>query len=229
MANNWSNIWESRIENPVKMTHNQLLEANGYDNDRSRIYTWSLGFALNYYSNLWYLRDGDSIYEVGCGAGAMLYPYHQELYKVGGIDLSNSLIELAKLNLPTGSFVQGEAIELNVEEKWDHLISFGLFFYFPDMEYVETVLDKMVEKAIRTISVYDIPDLATKEECENMRRLTTENYDELYKGLDHLYFTREWFTNYAHKKGLHISVFDQLIPGYVNGKYRFCITMTKNM
>jgi SAM-dependent methyltransferase len=225
----WAEIWEHRVQEPKKMTHMDLLKANGYDNARSTLYPWNLGHAQDYYWKLINLRDDDSVYEVGCGSGAFLYNLYQDRTKVGGLDLSSNLIELAKLNLPGGKWEHGDAHSLNIEEKWDHVVSFGLFFYFPDLGYAESVLFRMLEKANKTISIYDLPDLDRKDECEEMRRATTPNYDRDYADLQHLYYSKQWFMHIARKLNLHLTIFDQVVPDYENGKYRFCVILRKNM
>lgn len=223
----WKTIWEKRVEAPVKMTHNDLLVANGYDKERSCIYSWNLAYAQDHYWKMIKLSPDESVYEVGCGSGAFLYHLYNDRYKVGGLDLSSNLIELAKINFPGSQFTQGEAINLNIEDKWDHVLSFGLFLYFPKMEYAEQVLLKMLEKANKTVSLYDLPNAELKDESESMRRATTPNYDEDYAGLQHLYFSKTWFLEFARNHKLHCTVFDQVVPNYENGKYRFCVVLNK--
>jgi trans-aconitate methyltransferase len=225
----WAEIWESRVHEPQKMTHLDLLRANGYDNARSTLYPWNLAHAQDYYWKLISLQDTESVYEVGCGSGAFLYSLYQDRHKVGGLDLSNSLIDLANLNLPGGKWEHGDALSLNVEEKWDHLVSFGLFFYFPDLDYAERVIMKMLEKANKSVCLYELPDFDRKDSCEQMRRDTTPNYDEDYKDLQHLYYNKQWFIELALKLNLHLTIFDQVVPDYENGKYRFCVILRKNM
>lgn len=227
--NNWSDIWESRISEAQKMSHGELLAVNGYDNPRSTLTTRNLSVAQDFYWNIIKLNPHDSVYEVGCGSGAFLYRLYDERYKVGGLDLSSSLIELAKTNLPGGQFTQADAMDLDTTEKWDHVMSFSLFFYFPDMKYAEKVLMKMIEKANKTVSLYDLPNLQMKEDAERARREGIENYDVEYAGLKHLYFTKKWFCDFAQKKKLHLTIFDQKIDDYENGKYRFCVVLNKNL
>lgn len=227
MSKNWADIWESRVDTPRKMNHLELLKANGYDNKRSALLPWNLTYAQEFYWNIIRLQERDSVYEVGCGSGAFLYSLYKEGYQVGGIDLSKNLIDLAVINLHGGNFTCGDAQEINAIEKWDHVVSFGLFFYFPSAEYAETLILKMLEKANKSVSIYELPDLDRKEECEAMRRVTTPNYDRDYAGLEHLYFSKQWFCNFARKHGLHLTLFDQVIPNYENGKYRFCAVFNK--
>jgi SAM-dependent methyltransferase len=228
-TNKWADIWERRVQEPKKLTHLELLKANGYDNARSTLYPWNLGEAQEYYWSLIKLSEGESVYEVGCGSGAFLYQLYQKRRPVGGLDLSKNLIELAEINLPGSNWTHGDAMNLDTVEKWDHVVSFGLFFYFPSLEYAEQIILKMLEKANRTVCLYELPDLDRKEECEAMRRETTPNYDEDYKDLQHLYFSKQWFCDFARRHKLHLTVFDQCIPNYENGKYRFCVIFNKNM
>lgn len=225
----WADIWESRVHEPKKMSHTELLIANGYDSVRSALSTSNLVYAQDYYWSLIKLQNTDSVYEVGCGSGAFLYNLYQNNIKVGGMDLSNNLLDLAKINLPNGKWEQGNALSLNVEEKWDHVISFGLFLYFPDINYAEGVISKMLEKANNSVCIYDFPNLDCKDECEAMRRSTTPNYDRDYKNLQHLYYSKQWFIEFANSRNLHLTLFDQIIPEYASGKHRFCIILRKKM
>jgi trans-aconitate methyltransferase len=226
---NWKEIWEDRVANIEDVTHVELLKANGYDSSRSNLTPDTLKVAQNYYSKIIDLHLKDSIYEVGCGSGAFLYPLWLHNHRVGGIDLSHNLIEVAEVNLSEGDFVQGEATEINTEEKYDHVMSFGCFLYFPSHAYAEDVILKMLDKATKTVSIYEIPDEAYKNECEEMRRENVgPSYDTDYQGLQHLYFSKQWFCDFAYKHNLHLTIFDQVIPDYESGKYRFCVVLKGN-
>jgi trans-aconitate methyltransferase len=227
--NSWKEIWESRVDLPERTNHLGLLKANGYDNSRSSLYPWNLASAQEFYWNIISLQSEDTVYEVGCGSGAFLYPLYIDRHKVGGADLSHSLVSLAKASLPGGEFECAPADQIDTDHKWDHVLAFGLFLYFPDHDYAEKVLDLMLEKSNKSVSVYDIPDAAKEDACEQMRRDTTPNYDQDYSGLKHLYFQKQWFCDYATKRNLHLTVFDQVVPNYENGKYRFCAVFNKKM
>jgi 2-polyprenyl-3-methyl-5-hydroxy-6-metoxy-1,4-benzoquinol methylase len=144
----WNKIWESRAEEIKKLTLPELLAANGYDNERSIITPTTLVSAQNrYWDYGMSLSISDTVYEVGCGSGAFLWFLYDSGIKIGGIDLSSSLIDLAKTNLPNCDFVVGNATDLNTTKKYSHVISFSVFFYFPNYEYATIVLDRMVEKS----------------------------------------------------------------------------------
>jgi len=227
----WKDIWEDRAARIERKTHIELMRADGHDNTRSALQPDDLQAAQDYYWKLMDLSIHDSVYEVGCGCGAFLYSLWANGHKVGGIDLSQNLIDLAKINLQgqNVNFTQGEAIDINTKEKYDHVTSFGCFLYFPDFEYAEEVLLKMLEKANKTISVLDVPDEKTKDQCEKMRRMMVgPSYDTEYKGLNHLYFSKQWFYDFAEKHDLHLTLFDQVIDNYEIGKYRFCVILKRN-
>jgi SAM-dependent methyltransferase len=224
----WNDIWCQRSDEPMSMSHLDLLKANGYDNLRSALIPDTLEIAQDFYLSIIRPSITDTFYEVGCGSGAFLYGLKKKGYAVSGMDLSANLVEIAKINV-NDTITSGNASDLDVREKHDHVMAFGLFLYFPSLEFAENILEKMILKANRTVSLYDIPDLAKMEDCENMRRKTTPNYDKDYAGLKHLYFSKQWFCDFAQRNRLHLTIFDQVIPGYENGKYRFCVTINKNL
>ena len=228
MENRWKEIWEKRIEKNGEKTHTELLIANGYDNERSQLRPENLELGQRYYWNLIDLKLSDSIYEVGCGSGAFLYPLYLKGHEVGGIDLSHSLIEVAEENLPDGEWEQGEAVEIKDFKRYDHVVSFGCFLYFPSLKYAEKVILRMLLKSKGSVSIYELPDHDYKGECEKMRRETTPNYDTDYEGLKHLYYKKQWFVDFAKRNNLHLTIFDQCIPGYENSKYRFCVILKPN-
>ena len=137
----------------------------------------------------------NSIFEVGCGAGAFLYPFYKNGYEIGGIDFSDNLVKLCITLFKNDCFKTCEADHLEVDPAYDFVFSFSVFFYFPDLIYASKVLKLMIEKAKKAVIVLDIPDLAKQEECENLRRkqYAPGEYDKKYIGLNHLYYSKDWF------------------------------------
>jgi trans-aconitate methyltransferase len=226
---NWKDIWAGREAKGTNLTATELLNLNGYDNERSRITPATLQKAKGFYKQVMDWQPSDSIYEVGCGSGAFLHREWYEGTHVGGMDLSQALVDIANSNLPGGNFTVDEAINLTSTEKFDHIMSFSVFFYFPTMDYAEEVILTMLAKANKSVSIYDLQDMAYVEENEAMRRESYgSNYDKDYEGLSHLYFDKSWFIKFAKDHNLHLTIFDQIIDGYECGKYRFNVTMKPN-
>ena len=87
----------------------------------------------------------------------------------------------------------------------------------------------MIDKANKAVLILEVPDLEKKEESENTRKsmLSEEEYEEKYRGLNHLYYSRHWFYDQGRKKGLKINVFNQKINNYGNSEFRFNCIMEK--
>ena len=78
------------------------------------------------------ISAGDSIFEVGCGAGAFLYPFYQMGHRVAGIDYAQNLVHLAATVMPAAEIRLGEATALPTQQSYDVVVSNGVFLYFAD-------------------------------------------------------------------------------------------------
>ena len=95
------------------------------------------------------------------------------------------------------------------------------------MGYVKLVVDKMLEKSKHGIAVLDINDESKKEIYHNKRRLSDPNYDEKYKGYEHLFIDKNFWVEYAKENNLELIIEDQLIPEYSNTDLRYNIYLKK--
>jgi len=225
MTQNWKDIWNKRQLDPSRGSLlSQMMAANGYDTGFGDIdeqawrdYVGHVGKVLN-------VSGVTSVFDVGCGTGAFLYPYFEQGCKVGGLDYSESLLKVASEVMPTLNTQQGEARNVDIEDQYDVVLSSGVFFYFPDLDYAQAVLERMVKKARRGIAILDIPDLAKKDEAMAIRKgeMSDEEYAKKYDGLNHLYFARDWFVDTLRQLGIEdVRVEDQNVARYSNSQYRF--------
>jgi histidinol-phosphate/aromatic aminotransferase/cobyric acid decarboxylase-like protein/choline kinase/trans-aconitate methyltransferase len=230
--NRWKEVWENRKLDDIKTSAGtdlilqKLLIADGFDRGNGKIELDGWNNYLHNISSIINLNETDSIFEVGCGSGAFLFPFYLRKHKVGGIDFSSSLIDIARSLMIDGDFIVCDALNLNVENKFDFVIANSVFFYFPDYDYAGEVLLKMLAKSRKGILVLDIPDLDRKEETENIRRnaLPAGEYETLYSGLKHLYYNKNWFVLFAEKQGCKVRIFNQNILNYGNSLMRYnCI------
>lgn len=204
---------------------------NGYDTGTGRITADDFEQYARSVTGLCTIRPGDSLYEVGMGAGAFLLPWYLRGHPVGGLDYSPALIAIARQAMPAfrRAFTIGEASRLSTRKKYDIVLSNGVFLYFPDLTYAHIVVERMIQKSRKTIAIMDIPDLAQREITLQYRRksLAPGKYEEKYRGLDHLYFPRSWFRDIADTHGLEITITDQDIPHYGNSRFRFNVILRK--
>ena len=230
MQNNWQKIWNERqLETTVKSTLQQLIAVDGFDGSCGGIdetawmeYVESLAVKLQ-------ITPKDSIFEVGCGAGAFLYPFYQKGNRVAGIDYSEKLAKIALYIMPRADIIVGEAINIPKEPTFDIVVANSVFFYFKDREYAAGVLSHMLQTAIKRVGIFDVPDLSKKEEAISLRKakLGEAEYEEKYKGLEHLYYSKEWFQQVLANKPVKVMIEDQAIKNYGNSRYRFNVFIDK--
>ena len=225
MKQNWKEIWNRRTSS-WRGGLDTLIKLDGLDTGAGCVETadWRTYTAL--IAEKLGLCNGATVFEVGCGAGALLYAL-QERYSltVGGIDYATGLIAAAKMAMPDGKFKLQEAKALEVTPQYDYVIANSVFHYF-DLDYAAKVLDRMIKKTKNTIALMGVPELKTKSESEAMRRdrLTQAEYEKKYAGLEHTYYDRDWFRSQAKAHGLMCQFFDGCVPNYAQNRFRFgCI------
>ncbi len=99
-----------------------------------------------------YIKDGDSILDIGAGNGRLVKTLAEEkddIYYVG-VDYAKNLIEEAKKNTPQKNglktdFLVADALEIDdlFEEKFDAVFMLASFNHFPSHEMRESVLQKV--------------------------------------------------------------------------------------
>jgi SAM-dependent methyltransferase len=222
---NWKNVWNSKTVKDVNDLQD-LINANGFDT--SCLFVKNLTDYINSVRIKMGMKDGQSVFEAGCGCGSILYLLHKANLRVGGSDYSASLIEIAKkLNISDDIF-EGVANELPTEPKYDYVIANSLFQYFPDLKYAEDVTRLMMEKSLQgSIAILDVNDLAKYELYLDIRRKAEPDYDAKYKGFQHLFIGKQFWIDLGSKFNWSVIIEDQDIPEYKNSKFRYNIFITK--
>lgn len=206
-----------------------LIEADGFNSGAGKIQVSSWLEYIQKVKQMANIKEGESIYEVGCGAGAFLYPFYGEGYQVGGCDYSHSLVEASRKVMSGMDIVNCEANQFSTTAMYDIVLSNSVFQYFPDEEYAASVVEKMWRKARKAVAILDINDPAYKEEAIRIRRasLPPGEYEVKYQGLDHLYLSRQFFDTMALNLGGSIQYFDQEVKGYGNNHFRYNVVITR--
>jgi len=225
MTGRWQDVWAARRLDATKAsTLEQLMAADGLDTGFGSVTEagWR-EFVMRTASALG-LGQGSRVFEVGCGAGAFLYPLHEAGCSVGGLDQSEALVRYATAAMPEGQWTQGDASTLEPAEAWDVVLACGVFMYFPDPGYARGVIARMAAKATRAIAILDLPDVARREEAMAFRRgaMGEAEYDAKYRGLDHLFYDRSWMKRVLIEVGAtDVRIEDQQVSGYQNARFRF--------
>lgn len=162
-----------------------------------------------------------SVYEVGEGSGANLFLFEKDGIRCGGIDYSENLVKISKCVLCSEDLECNEAINMNIYPKYDSILSNSVFSYFPDVEYALSVLEKMYLKAKRSIGIIDIHDKEKKADFIKYRKQHIEDYEEKYKELPKLFYSKDIFTNFAKTHNMSIKFESSKIDGYWNNDFVF--------
>jgi SAM-dependent methyltransferase len=217
----WNDVWRRRsVEDSDRSWIDRVLEADGYDAFGGVTATTYAAY-VDEVSRTLQLSAGNSVFDVGCGAGAFLIRLADSGHPVGGIDIADALIAEARRAMPSGDFQVAEARDLAPTTQYDFVVSSSVFYYFPDLDYAAEVLHRMLRTATRAVAILDVPDLNKREEAEDMRRrsLGEETYAIRYDGLKHLYIDPEWFAEAA---GARPRLFEpQHLQGYPHAPYRY--------
>jgi SAM-dependent methyltransferase len=84
------------------------------------------------------LSPGAHILDVGCGAGVPVAQRLAERFHVTGVDISGEQVRRARLNVPTGEFIQGDILSMDFPPAhFDAVTAFYSIFHLPREEHPE--------------------------------------------------------------------------------------------
>lgn len=82
------------------------------------------------------LEDGAAVLDIGCGAGVPVAQALSERFKVTGVDISDSMINLARANVLTGVFVRSDVMSVEfAPSTFDAATAFYSIFHVPREEH----------------------------------------------------------------------------------------------
>ena len=91
------------------------------------------------------LEPGSSVLDLGCGSGDPADIEISKGHHVTGIDISQTQIDLARQNVPTGSFIHGDAGSVEfAAETYDAVVSFYTLEHIPRQEH-RTILRRIYQ------------------------------------------------------------------------------------
>ena len=84
------------------------------------------------------LEPGSRILDVGCGSGIPVVKELADNFSVTGIDISSSMIAMARENVSTARFIHADVTETEFpEDSFDAIVSYYAIFHIPRQEHRE--------------------------------------------------------------------------------------------
>lgn len=233
--NHWKAIWDRKASDTVDILKQSdfelfcyLKRQNGFDVNVKNEEKYYVSFYkawedLNLKLTKICKKEIESVYEIGCGSGVNLFLFSKKykVMRVGGIDYSERLIKLAGKVVNSEDLICGEADSITTEPKYDAVISESVFQYFSSLKYAEAVLRKMICKSNLVTYLGDMHDEEKKDEWLENRRRSMKNYDEIYKGLDKMFYRRDWIEKIACDYGKKVMFTKTENDEYWNSKYTY--------
>ena len=230
-ANRWKEIWNGREDrldrvdiHDSKQVFLELKRIDGFDIADGGIPYEGLLAQYRETKEELCLSVGDSVFEIGCGAGANLYLFHLDGIEVGGLDYSEKLMGILRKVFREGTLKEcicGEAADCPTEIRYDAVLSNSVFSYFPDYAYAERVLERMLAKSGSGIGLLDIHDAEKEQAFKEYRIRNTEDYEERYKDLPKLFYRRSFLEDFARRNGMGIRFKESAMEGYWNNEFVF--------
>lgn len=119
------------IELKVKNQYDRLAEI--YDRRWSRYVSDTLNFLIVYLQGSRQILGNEKVLDIACGTGElerMLLNIHPDL-KIVGVDISEKMLDVARLKLPNLEFVKASASSLPFpDHNFDIVVTVSAFHYF---------------------------------------------------------------------------------------------------
>ena len=229
----WQNIWSGkRAEIDENDIGNQekvflaLKKASGYDLGPNMTFQAFVDEYNRMKELLNFKDNSENVYEVGAGPGGNLFLFQREGIEAAGCDYAPSLVE-SGTRLGVKNLHVASADDFPILPQYDFVIAGGVFGYLREEKTAIKTLDRMLEKAKKSICVKRVLNKEKEEELVAKRRATEPDYDKKYKDLSKLYLTKGLFEDYAKNNGLECYIEDTKLEGYWNNEYTFDVYLYK--
>src|SRR3989338_637976 len=149
-----------------------------------------------------FLKPGDSVLDVGCGGGTKYAYLVKKGLRVVGIDFSEKMIEIAKREVPEGTFL---VLDLGDVDKLDYLFD-GIFMQAALLHVPKKEVIGKLEKLTKKLKVGGYLYVGVKErkpEGVEEEIKTEDDYGYPYERF-FSYFTTDEVESYLRKAGLEV-------------------------
>jgi SAM-dependent methyltransferase len=156
--------------------------------------------------------------EVGCGSGMLARQFLSNGYDYLGLDLYNEMLEIARREVPSGLFIQGDMRNLSFDRQFDAILITGR-----SIAYVienQGILDTLngVHKSLKNNGLFVFGVFDANQIFDNFNDFEQNiGYNgKMIRRISHLEknlatgWTYDWFAKYIIEKDNEISEFDDI-------------------
>ena len=215
----WKKIWNNR---KVKLkNHNSVLTRlmilNGHLDsiNKIKIKNWRK-YGKNISLKLG-IKDNESIFEFGCGSGALLYLFKSKTKKLFGCDYSKQLINAAKKILPLLKIYHSESEKYKSSKVYNYVISSSMLEYVKSNQ-IKKIITNMTNSFDKGLFIGEILD----KKCEKIFLKKFRKSKNYYTFID-----KKFFKNFCKKNKLKLKIYPSILPGSMQKKFRYCVQIHK--
>tara|TARA_Y100000816_G_scaffold292618_1_gene289155 strand:+ start:2434 stop:3114 length:681 start_codon:yes stop_codon:yes gene_type:complete len=215
----WKKIWNNRkiIYKYNKTPLEKLMLLNGHQFSSSGINISNWKNYANNISKKIKISKKESIFEYGCGSGALLYLFKFKAKKIMGCDYSLELIRASKKIFPQLKIIHVDCAKFKTNLKFDHVISSSM------LEYVKPGDQKIIIKNMLSVfkKTLFIGEILNKTYENNF--LKKFNKEKNYYN----FINKSYFIELCKKNDLKLKILPSLLPNSRQKYYRYSVLIKK--
>tara|TARA_B100001121_G_scaffold303806_1_gene318275 strand:- start:19 stop:705 length:687 start_codon:yes stop_codon:yes gene_type:complete len=223
LDDNWENIWSNKDISQIskhKIILKKLMIATGHVGKNKNIDISSWKTYSKKILKILSPKKKFNLFEVGCGAGALLYLLKKNYSDYSGCDYSKNLIQIALKYFDRNKIFYKNAKNLDVKKKFDHVIASSVFEYLSH-DVSKKVLNNMTKKSKKKILISEILN------HDYRNKFLKQFKKKKNSKINYSFYKKSYFLNFAKKKKLKITFFPSLIPYSKQKKYRYTVLLSK--
>lgn len=175
----WKEIWYQK--GLMEGTKEDIIIYDGWEKSST-----SMEYIANKIKKQLDIKQEDKVLEIGCGAGGLARFFDCDYC---GVDFSESLVEKC-IQFFGKKAIYAEANRLPFADKsFDKCFSWGVFLYFPNMEYMQEVVSEMKRVSIGSFFIGDCPMkshdnkhmIYTRDDFEKLGLKTMDGWSHPYE------------------------------------------------
>ena len=78
-----------------------------------------------------FLGNSGKVLDIGCGNGQFIRFFDSPNYRVYGVDINSDFLDTAKKKFPANTYLQGDFLQLSIQEKFNFILCIGVLMYIP--------------------------------------------------------------------------------------------------